>query len=109
MARVAAVLGHGELATAVAAIVGPVPPNEIWYVTRLDFVNTASEDVMVEVYINTAGVPRKWDQGMLKASGGRGESITDGKAVILGTGNMILARASAASAVQFYAAGVKDT
>lgn len=106
MARTPAVLGDGELSTGIAAIVGPVPSGERWYVTRLDFANSSSADVTVTVYTRTGAVTRQWKRATLDANGGHCEAID--KAALLEEGDLLLASASAASAVSFYAAGIKE-
>lgn len=110
MARTPAVFSQGVIPASIGVIAGPVPSGERWYVTRLDAANTSgTQDVDVTFYLRTDGSNnRLWQGGRLDQGGGFCELI-DTKAVLLEAGDTIMARASLAGAVTYYAAGIRES
>lgn len=107
MARTPAAMGDGTLSTSLSVIVGPVPAGQVWYVTKIDGVNTHTAAVDVKFYINASLVTRRWTGGSIDALGGSYELLDH--SLILDAGDMILAQASVTDVVTYYAAGIKES
>lgn len=106
MARTPDTFGSGTISTSNTVLVGPVPPNEIWYVTQLSGRNTGAADVDVEFFVRVDGVLRALSGGTIDSDGGSYDLVE--KSIILGPGNSIVATASVADVLTYYATGIRE-
>lgn len=106
MARTPDVFGDGTISTVPTILAGPVPLTETWYVTQLKGRNTGAAAVTVTFFLNVNGVNREVDGGIIDASGGSYD-LTD-KALLLGPGDILLASATVADVLTYYAAGIRS-